>query len=272
MLRITELRLSLDHDDAALRAAIVNRLRVSDARLVSFTVFRRAVDARRKSAPVLSYTIDCEVIDQADVLAQAGGAQLRQAPDTAYRLLAQAPADFYATGRARPLVVGFGPCGIFAALVLAQMGLRPIVLERGKRVRERTRDTWGLWRRGVLDPDSNVQFGEGGAGTFSDGKLWSQISDARHLTRKVLTEFVKAGAPEEILYVSKPHIGTFRLVSVVEKMRAEIEALGGEIRFGHRLLDLRIADGPVAGGDDRAFRRTAGRRMGRASDGACAGP
>ena len=132
------------------------------------------------------------------------------------------------------MVVGFGPCGIFAALVLAQMGLRPIVLERGKRVRERTQDTWGLWRRGVLDPDSNVQFGEGGAGTFSDGKLWSQISDPRHLTRKVLTEFVKAGAPEEILYVSKPHIGTFRLVSVVEKMRAEIEALGGEIRFGAR--------------------------------------
>ena len=169
-------------------------------------------------------------------------------------------------------MVGFGPCGIFAALLLAQMGLRPIVLERGKRVRERTRDTWGLWRRGVLDPDSNVQFGEGGAGTFSDGKLWSQISDSRHLTRKVLTEFVKAGAPEEILYVSKPHIGTFRLVSVVEKMRAEIEALGGEIRFGHRLLDLRIEERPAASGDDRAFRRTAGRRVGRRTHGACSGP
>ena len=245
MLRITELRLPLDHDDAALRAAIVERLRVSDARLVSFTVFRRAVDARRKSAPVLSYTIDCEVVDEAEVLARAGGAQLRQSPDTTYRLPTHARPDFYATGRARPLVVGFGPCGMFAALLLAQMGLRPIVLERGKRVRERTRDTWGLWRRGVLDPDSNVQFGEGGAGTFSDGKLWSQISDSRHLTRKVLTEFVKAGAPEEILYVSKPHIGTFRLVSVVEKMRAEIEALGGEIRFGHRLVDLRVEGGQL---------------------------
>jgi uncharacterized FAD-dependent dehydrogenase len=110
------------------------------------------------------------------------------------------------------VVVGFGPCGLFAALILAQMGLRPLVLERGKAVRERTKDTWGLWRQGVLEPESNVQFGEGGAGTFSDGKLWSQISDPRHLTRKVLTEFVKAGAPEEILYVSKPHIGTFRLV------------------------------------------------------------
>jgi uncharacterized protein len=140
----------------------------------------------------------------------------------------------------RPVVIGFGPCGIFAALVLAQMGLRPIVLERGKAVRARTKDTWALWRQGVLDPESNVQFGEGGAGTFSDGKLWSQISDPRHLTRKVLNEFVKAGAPEEILYVAKPHIGTFRLVGVVEKMRAEIEALGGEVRFGQRVTDVLI--------------------------------
>ncbi|HEY9238292.1 MAG TPA: NAD(P)/FAD-dependent oxidoreductase, partial [Burkholderiaceae bacterium] len=147
----------------------------------------------------------------------------------------------------RPVVVGFGPCGIFAALVLAQMGLRPIVLERGKAVRERTQDTWGLWRRNVLDPESNVQFGEGGAGTFSDGKLWSQISDPRHLTRKVLAEFVKAGAPEEILFVAKPHIGTFRLVGVVEKMRAEIEALGGEVRFGQRVTDLLIEDDSVRG-------------------------
>ena len=129
-------------------------------------------------------------------------------------------------GRARPIVVGFGPCGIFAALILAQMGLRPLVLERGKEVRERTKDTWGLWRQGVLDPESNVQFGEGGAGTFSDGKLWSQIRDPRYLTRKVLQEFVKAGAPEEILYVAKPHIGTFRLVGMVEKMRAEHRGAG----------------------------------------------
>ena len=144
-------------------------------------------------------------------------------------------------------MVGFGPCGLFAALVLAQMGLKPIVLERGRAVRERTKDTWGLWRQGVLTPESNVQFGEGGAGTFSDGKLWSQISDPRHLTRKVLTEFVKAGAPEEILYVSKPHIGTFRLVSMIEKMRADITALGGEIRFQQRVTDVLIEDGHIRG-------------------------
>jgi uncharacterized FAD-dependent dehydrogenase len=125
------------------------------------------------------------------------------------------------------------------------MGLAPIVLERGKAVRERTKDTWGLWRKGSLNPESNVQFGEGGAGTFSDGKLWSQISDPRHLTRKVLNEFVQAGAPDEILYVSKPHIGTFRLVSMIEKMRAQIESLGGEIRFGQKVVDVAI-DGDIA--------------------------
>lgn len=239
MLRITELRLPLDHPEDALRPAVVRRLGVADADLLAFTVFRRAYDARKKSAILLIYTIDCEVRDEAAVLAaHPADPHLKPAPDTRYRFVGHAPADFHAPERPRPLVVGFGPCGIFAALLLAQMGLRPIVLERGKEVRQRTKDTWGLWRQGVLNPDSNVQFGEGGAGTFSDGKLWSQISDPRHLTRKVLTEFVKAGAPEEILFVSKPHIGTFRLVSMVEKMRADIVALGGEIRFGQQVTDV----------------------------------
>jgi uncharacterized protein len=241
MLRITELRLPLSHAADALRPAVVARLGIADADLLSFTVFRRAYDARKKHAIVLIYTVDCEVRNEAAVLsAKQGDAHIKPAPDTSYRFVAHAPADFYAQQRPRPIVVGFGPCGIFAALLLAQMGLRPIVLERGKEVRQRTKDTWGLWRQGVLNPDSNVQFGEGGAGTFSDGKLWSQISDPRHLTRKVLTEFVKAGAPEEILFVSKPHIGTFRLVSMVEKMRADIVALGGEIRFGQQVTDVRI--------------------------------
>ena len=241
MLRITELRLPLDHAEDALRPAVVGRLGIADGDLHSFHVFRRAFDARKKSAILLIYTVDCELSDEASVLAaHQGDPHVRPAPDTRYRFVGHAPADFHAQERLRPLVVGFGPCGIFAALLLAQMGLRPIVLERGKEVRQRTKDTWGLWRRGVLDPQSNVQFGEGGAGTFSDGKLWSQISDPRHLTRKVLTEFVKAGAPEEILFVSKPHIGTFRLVSMVEKMRAEIVALGGEIRFGQQVSDVLI--------------------------------
>ena len=248
MLRITELRLPLDHPEDALRPAIVERLGIADADLHGFSVFKRSYDARKKSAIVLIYTIDCTLADEAAVMLQhEGDVHIRTAPDTTYRFLGHAPAGFFTADRPRPVVVGFGPCGLFAALVLAQMGLRPLVLERGKEVRERTKDTWGLWRRGELHPESNVQFGEGGAGTFSDGKLWSQISDPRHLTRKVLTEFVKAGAPEEILFVSKPHIGTFRLVSMIEKMRADIVALGGEIRFEQRVSDILIEGGQVRG-------------------------
>ena len=250
MLRLTELRLPLHHATDALRSAVLSRLGLRDAELADVTVFKRSFDARKKSAVVLIYTVDCQLspaVDEGAVLARhAGDVHVRPSPDTRYQPVGTAPLDFFTSGPLRPVVIGFGPCGIFAALVLAQMGLRPIVLERGKEVRERTKDTWALWRQGVLTPESNVQFGEGGAGTFSDGKLWSQISDPRHLTRKVLTEFVKAGAPEEILFIAKPHIGTFRLVGVVEKMRAEIIALGGEVRFGQRVVDVLIEDG-VAG-------------------------
>ena len=264
MLRITELRLPLDNAEGALRAAIVSRLGLQDSDLKDFTVFKRSYDARKKTAIVLIYTLDCELASealQAALLQRfAADPHVRPTPDTGYHFVGHAPADFHAIERLRPLVIGFGPCGIFAALILAQMGLRPIVLERGKEVRQRTKDTWGLWRQGVLNPESNVQFGEGGAGTFSDGKLWSQISDPRHLTRKVLTEFVKAGAPEEILYVAKPHIGTFRLVSMVEKMRADIEALGGEIRFEQHVSDVLI-DGPEGARHIRGVTLTSGEQI-----------
>ena len=246
MLRITELRLPLNHAESALRSAIVLRLGIEDTALKHFRIFKRSYDARKKSAIVLIYTVDCELLDEAEVFRRLEGQpHIRPTPDTGYHFIGHAPAG--GLKGPRPLVVGFGPCGIFAALILAQMGLRPIVLERGKEVRERTKDTWGLWRKNVLNPESNVQFGEGGAGTFSDGKLWSQISDPRHLTRKVLHEFVKAGAPEEILFVAKPHIGTFRLVGVVEKMRAEIIALGGEVRFEQRVTDVLIEGGHIRG-------------------------
>jgi len=241
MLRLTELKLPLDHPPAALRTAILQRLELADDDLAGFSIFKRSYDARKKHALLMVYAVDVEVKNEAALLKKfRNDRHLAPAPDMNYRFVGHAPENL----RERPLVVGFGPCGIFAALVLAQMGFKPIVLERGKAVRERTQDTWGLWRKHVLNPESNVQFGEGGAGTFSDGKLYSQIKDPRFLGRKVLTEFVKAGAPEEILYVSKPHIGTFRLVGMVEAMRHEIEALGGEIRFQQRVSDVLIEDGP----------------------------
>ncbi len=248
MIRLTEIRLPIDHDEPALRAAVLARLGIAASDLRSMSVFKRGYDARKRAAIVFVHTIDCDVSDEASLLARhSGDPHVRPAPDLRYRFVAHAPADFVASAKARPVVVGFGPCGLFAALLLAQMGLRPLVLERGRAVRERTQDTWGLWRRGVLDPESNVQFGEGGAGTFSDGKLWSQISDPRHLTRKVIAEFIAAGAPEEIAFVAKPHIGTFRLVGVVEKMRGEIERLGGEVRFGARVVDVLIEAGRIRG-------------------------
>jgi uncharacterized protein len=241
MLRLTELKLPLDHPPEALRAAILKRLELADEALISFSIFKRSYDARKKHALLLVYAIDVEVKSEAALLKKfRNDHNLATTPDMEYRFVGHAPEHL----SDRPIVVGFGPCGIFAALVLAQMGFRPIVLERGKAVRERTQDTWGLWRKHVLNPESNVQFGEGGAGTFSDGKLYSQIKDPRHLGRKVLTEFVKAGAPAEILYVSKPHIGTFRLVGMVETMRHEIEKLGGEIRFQQRVSDVLIKEGP----------------------------
>jgi len=243
MLRLTEVKLPLDHPEAAIRTALLKRLGIAADDLSGFSVFRRAIDAR-KPAIAFIYTLDVEARNETALLERfKGDRHVSRAPDTSYRFVAQAP-----TGPAvRPVVIGTGPCGLFAGLLLAQMGFRPIILERGKAVRERTRDTWGLWRKSVLNPESNVQFGEGGAGTFSDGKLYSQVKDPRHLGRKVLTEFVKAGAPPEILYVAKPHIGTFRLVSMVESLRDTIHGLGGEIRFGCKVADIGIEEGQVRG-------------------------
>ncbi|QWP77797.1 NAD(P)/FAD-dependent oxidoreductase [Lysobacter sp. K5869] len=273
MLRLTDLRLPLDHSERALTDAIAARLGIASADIAGHTIAKRSYDARKRGGIELIYSLDIDTPREAEILARLGedaaepGAAAPAAgkpaarkpagkssasastgkvlptPDTAYKFVGRAPASL----PLRPIVIGMGPCGLFAALILAQMGFRPIVLERGKAVRERTVDTFGLWRKRVLNPESNVQFGEGGAGTFSDGKLYSQISDKLHHGRKVLTEFVQAGAPEEILYVSKPHIGTFRLVSMVENMRATIESLGGEIRFSHRVEDVLIENGQVRG-------------------------
>ena len=303
MIRLSELKLPLDHAPEALAALVASRLGVAPDDLAAHTVHKRSFDARKADLRAV-YIVDVALADarrEAALLARhAGDPHVQPAPDMAYRW----PLGTEASGRTpprpqsgvegdtdtdaggvapspsrrdgthpataarapapRPVVVGFGPCGIFAALVLAQQGFRPIVLERGKAVRERTRDTWGLWRRGVLDPESNVQFGEGGAGTFSDGKLWSQIKDPRHLGRKVMQEFVAAGAPPEILYVAHPHIGTFKLVKVVERLRAQIVALGGEVRFGQRVTDLLIEED--AGGKRLRGLTVLDQRTGQASE------
>ena len=246
MIRLSELKLPLDHSEHALSELIHSTLKITAEDVKSFSIYKRSYDARKQKL-LLVYIVDVELRSarlEAQLLSKfTTNSHIRPAPDMVYQLpvkLNEAPAI-------RPVVIGFGPCGIFAAMMLAQMGFKPIVIERGKQVRERTKDTWGLWRKRVLHAESNVQFGEGGAGTFSDGKLYSQIKDPRFLGRKVMTEFVKAGAPEEILLVSKPHIGTFRLVKVVENMREQIIAMGGEIRFQQRVSDFHIEDGHIRG-------------------------
>jgi uncharacterized FAD-dependent dehydrogenase len=246
MLRLTDLKLPLDHSEADLTTAILKRLHLDAAAMTGYTIARRSYDARKRGAIALIYALDIDTPREVELLQHfVDDAHVQPTPDTRYHFVARASNKV----KHRPLVIGFGPCGLFAGLILAQMGFRPIILDRGKEVRERTKDTWDLWRKRELHPESNVQFGEGGAGTFSDGKLHSQIRDPLHHGRKVLAEFVKAGAPEEILYVSKPHIGTFRLVSMVENMRATIESLGGEIRFSQRVDDLLLE--PAADGQQQ---------------------
>lgn len=244
MIRLSNIKLPLQHDESALVNAILTTLSITKKQLVSYNLFRRGYDARKKNSIFLIYTLDVETTNESELLEQFSDNQLiKKTPDLDYHFVAKAPAELIE----RPVVIGFGPCGLLTGLVLAQMGYKPIILERGKEVRERTKDTFGFWRKKELNTESNVQFGEGGAGTFSDGKLYSQVKDPKQYGRKVLTEFVDAGAPEEIMYVSKPHIGTFKLVAMVERMRAEIIELGGEIRFNSRVDDIDIEQGQVTG-------------------------
>ena len=245
MIRLSELSLPLDHPEIALRQAILKRLELADDALLGFSVFKRSYDARKKNTEItFVYIIHLDVKDEAAVLARfVDDPHVTMAPDTEYHPVAVAPADL----AERPLVIGFGPCGLFAATILAQMGFKPIVLERGRDVRKRTQDTWALWRQHNLSTESNVQFGEGGAGLFSDGKLYSQVKDPKFYGRKVMQEFVDHGAPDNILYVNKPHIGTFRLTTVVSRMRQSIIEMGGEIRFESKVTDLLLENGEVKG-------------------------
>ncbi|MEY5099766.1 MAG: hypothetical protein RJA36_2485 [Pseudomonadota bacterium] len=234
-------RLPPPHPVAELRRLAAQALGIADSDIAELQVFKRSFDAR-KAELLAVFIVDLALADpdrEAALLAQFDkNPHITPTPDMGWHAPAHAPAGWPAAESERPVVVGFGPCGIFAALTLAQMGLKPVVLERGRPVRQRTKDTWGLWRKKVLTPESNVQYGEGGAGLFSDGKLYSQIKDPRFLGRKVMQEFVDAGAPPEILYMAHPHIGTFKLVKVVEAMREQIIALGGEIRFEQRVAEV----------------------------------
>jgi len=232
MLRLTEIKLPLNHQADAIEQAILKKLAITSNDLIEFTVFKRGYDARKKNNILLIYTLDISTDKEALLLEKFNkDLHVKLTPDMEYKFVGQAPKQL----KQRPVVIGMGPCGLFAGLVLAQMGFNPIILERGKEVKKRTKDTFGFWRKKILNTESNVQFGEGGAGTFSDGKLYSQIKDPKHYSRKVLHEFVDAGAPKEILYVSKPHIGTFKLIMMVETMRAKIIELGGEVRFEEKV-------------------------------------
>ena len=248
--RLTNLKLPLDHDPSDLRSEVLSILSLQDVDLLNLHVFRRGYDARKKSNIHFIYTVDLQFSAEVDISFLISKCHLQITPDMEYKPVFSAiEGNSYTNtpGYKRPVVVGTGPCGLFAALTLAQLGLRPLVIERGKAVRERTKDTWGFWRKQIFNQESNVQFGEGGAGTFSDGKLWTQAKDRRHLGRKVMEEMVKGGAPEEILYVSKPHVGTFRLVKIVEYLRSEIERLGGEIRFSSRVENIVVEAGGIRG-------------------------
>ncbi|MBD2058731.1 NAD(P)/FAD-dependent oxidoreductase [Oculatella sp. FACHB-28] len=240
MLRLTEVKLPLDHPEEAIQTAILKKLQITPAELIRYSIFKRSYDARKKGNVVFVYILDVETTQEKRLLQRfKKDPHVMPTPDTRYRYVAKADEGAIASTY-RPIVIGAGPCGIFAGLLLAQMGLRPLILERGKPVHDRSVDTFGFWSKRKFNPESNAQFGEGGAGTFSDGKLYSRVKDANHHGRKVLEELVNAGAAPEILYVNKPHIGTYRLVKIVENMRRTIESLGGEIRFQNRVEKIDI--------------------------------
>ena len=244
MLRLNEIKLPVSHTENDLEAEIVKRLKLKNSDIINYRIFKRSYDARKKDNVIFVYSVDAEIVNENRIISNLKKYKnVRITPDMGYKFQIKADEKL----AERPVIVGTGPCGLFAALILAQNGFRPVLIERGKAVKERSLDTFGFWKNGIFNPGSNVQFGEGGAGTFSDGKLNTQIKDHGHYGRKVLQELVHAGAPEEILYISKPHVGTFRLVKIVENIRNTIVSLGGEFRFERRADDILIEENKIKG-------------------------
>jgi hypothetical protein len=243
MLQLSQILLPVDHSDDDLRKSVLKLLRIREEDLISLKVKQRAIDARRGHVE-FSFTLLVEIQEEAKIVRRLGkNPHVQPAGDETYRQIAE---NVVRTQPMRPVIVGTGPCGLFCGLLLARAGLKPLLLERGKAAGDRARDVTGFWRRGWdFNAESNVQFGEGGAGTFSDGKLYTQIRDREHRIPWLLREMVAAGAPEDILIKSRPHIGTDRLIKVVRHIREEIIALGGEVRFGARVSDVVIEDGAM---------------------------
>ena len=238
MLEITNLFCPLDHPQSRLDELIVRKLKISPSQLIRWTIVRKSLDARRQ--PHFVYAVQVQVQDQRRVLARRIPGVRAIEPPSVYQL--PRPARLPDT---RPIVVGAGPCGLFAALALAEVGLCPIVLERGAPVEQRIEQVERYWQSGIPDPESNVQFGEGGAGTFSDGKLTTRVRDPR--IHKVNQELIEAGAPEEIATLAHPHIGTDQLRSIVRRLREKIIALGGEVHFHTRMDHLLLDQGRICG-------------------------
>jgi uncharacterized protein len=241
MIRIQLIPLPFDHDPDALRRALLEKLNLPERELLGFQIVRKSIDARKKKRILAVYSVDVQVKNQSRFLSRhTGDPNISPSPDLRYR--PPSPGRFKGPS---PVVVGTGPCGLFAGLILAEAGLRPILVDRGKAVQDRVRDVQRFWRKGLFNPESNVPFGEGGAGTFSDGKLTTRIRDGKNRIRKVLFELVKAGAPEEILYEAKPHLGTDNLIKVVRNIRKTILALGGQVRFDTQLTGIRVKENSV---------------------------
>lgn len=240
MIRVPEIKLYLDEEETKLKELLAKKLNISSGDIKEIRIFKKSVDARKKDKIYFVYTLDAEVKDEEKLLKRFSKKGVTKVKDVSRNYQYKDQGDTL-----RPVVVGSGPSGLFAGLVLAKSGFKPILLERGKDVERRAVDVGFFWNEGKLNPESNVQFGEGGAGTFSDGKLTTLVKDPR--SRWILEEFVKGGAPEDILYINKPHIGTDILRNVVKEIRKTIISLGGEVRFDSKFTDLLIEDGRVAG-------------------------